>query len=51
LWGTGTVTWLAADRLQLRVQVEPESQLIVPNGQSTFFSVDTTPRALFIVAP
>jgi hypothetical protein len=51
LWGTGTVTWLATDRLQVRVQVEPEAQLIVPSGQPTFFSVDTTPRALFIVAP
>jgi hypothetical protein len=51
LWGTGTVTWLASDRLQLRVQAEPDAQLIVPEGQPTFFSVDTTPRALFIVAP
>jgi hypothetical protein len=51
LWGTGTVTWFASDRLQLRVQSEPKAQLIVPEGQPTFFSVDTTPRAVFVVAP
>ena len=51
LWGTGTVTWLASDRLQVHVQVSPREQLIVPEGQPTFFSVDTTPRALFVVAP
>lgn len=51
LWGTGTVRWLATDRLSFRVQVQPEDQLIVPDGQGTFVSIDATPRVLYVVAP
>jgi hypothetical protein len=51
LWGAGTVTWLASDRLQVHVQVQPQAQASAPEGQPTFFSLDTTPRALFVVAP
>lgn len=51
LRGTGTVTWLASDKLQLRIQFEPQAQVIVPEGQPTFFSVDTTPRVLYVLAP
>ena len=51
LWGTATVRWLATDRLSFRVQFEPEAQLIVPDDQQTFVSVDATPRVLYVVAP
>jgi hypothetical protein len=51
LWGTATVRWLATDRLSFRVQLEPEAQLIVPDDQRTFVSVDATPRVLYVVAP
>jgi hypothetical protein len=51
LWGTGAVRWLATDRLSVRVQVQPEDQLIVPDDQRTFVSVDATPRVLYVVAP
>ena len=51
LWGTGTVTWLASDTLQLRLQVSPRGQVIVPDGQPTFFSVNTVPRLLYVLAP
>jgi hypothetical protein len=51
LWGTGTVSWLATDRLNLGARVETKAQSIVPDNQPTFFSVDTTPHAVFVVAP
>ena len=37
LWGTGTVTWLASDRLQVRVQVQPEAQADRPARSADFF--------------
>ena len=51
LWGTVNVRWLATDRLSFRVQVQPEDQLIVPDDQPRFVSVDVTPRVLYVVAP
>jgi hypothetical protein len=51
LWITGTATWLASERLQIRVQFEPEDQFIVHGDQPTFLSTDTTPRVLYVVAP
>jgi uncharacterized protein DUF2490 len=50
LWLTGTATWLASDRLQLRVQFESQDQFIVPDNQPTFLSTDTTPRVLYVLA-
>jgi hypothetical protein len=48
LWGTATVGWLATNRLSFRVQFQPTAQ---PADQPTFLSTDTTPRALYVVAP
>jgi hypothetical protein len=51
LWATGTVRWLQSDRLSLQVKFEPKAQLIEPDDQPTFLSVDTTPRVVYVVAP
>lgn len=51
VWATGVVRWLPTERWSFVVTAEPRDQLIVNDDQPTFVSFDTTPRALYVVAP
>jgi hypothetical protein len=51
LWITSTATWLATDRLQIRVEFEPRDQFLVHDDRPTFVNTNTTPRLLYVVAP
>src|SRR5262249_3028099 len=50
LWGSGTITWLTSDRVEMRVVVQSRDQL-TPDDQTKFFSTSATPRFLYVVAP
>jgi hypothetical protein len=50
LWGSGTITWLASDRVQTRVVVQSKDQQR-PDDETKFFSLGATPRFLYVVAP
>jgi hypothetical protein len=50
LWGSGTITWLTNDRVEMQVVTQSRDQLR-PDDQTKFFSIGTNPRLLYIVAP
>jgi hypothetical protein len=50
LWASGTITWLTSDRMHMRVVVQSRDQS-TPDDQTKFFSISTTPRFLYVVAP
>jgi hypothetical protein len=49
-WESGTILWLASDRVHMRVVVQARDQ-VTPDDQTKFFSISATPRFLYIVAP
>src|SRR5262245_31249279 len=49
VWGSGTITWLASDRIETRVVVQERDQL-TPDDQTKFVSISATPRFLYVVA-
>jgi hypothetical protein len=51
LWGNATIGFLSSERLSYRVEVEPKTQDVVHAGQTTWFSVDVTPRVEYALAP
>ena len=50
LWGSGTITWLTSDRVQMRIVIQARDQL-TPDDETKFFSISATPRFLYVVAP
>ena len=49
-WGDFTVGWLPSERLSYRFDVDPKAQGVVHAGQTTWFSVDMTPRVEYALA-
>ena len=43
--------WLVNERLTYELKFEPRGQVIVDEGQPTWFSLDTTPRVQYVVFP
>ena len=50
LWGDLTIDWLTTERLTYEVELQPQTQRIVHDGQPTFIAFDATPRAEYTVA-
>jgi Protein of unknown function (DUF2490) len=51
LWTNVIVAWYATDRVLYRVDIEPKAQPFVRPGETTWNSLDVTPRVEFTLAP
>ena len=47
LWGFFSIGYLETERLSYQLALEPKSQIVVHDGQSTWFSFGATPRVTY----